>query len=899
MQTAEQLEDALRNAHAAGDTAAAQKLADALASQRLPTVSDDQIKGNIATHPLTSNQGSQFEEIGNRARVWGGQFVTKDDQARADIIRKVYPDAQFAQAENGDWLAKVNDEHDWARLKTPGSDVVNDMIRFIPAAKLGSLGGGLLSRIGLAGAGGVATAAASEKAAEGLGSEQEFDTQRLAEEGGAMVVGEAVGPALIGGGRSILRNLPGRKKPLERAVEQVAKIDGRRAVDSVGPLPGANAADVHIDPQSLPGGVVYHTTTRANLDRIMKEGISNAPENRTFGSTEPEFSFLSSKDGAKFWRQRIGERTGAQGDELVTIEIPADDLEAGRLLMDREGAAFGGNRASDLSTGTFQYAGAIGPDALARARIVSPDEIATLPNADPLKTSRGRAQRIDRARMEGGEVDGGVRALPSQGEGIKRLKNAEAAAIGRVARDLEIPLTQGQLTRDAGQLRFEEMATGGGRGPFAQQVMRKFEGTQEEAVKRAFNRKLNPNPVAVDMDEAGRVVRDTLRTGDEAMNRSANQAFKRLEQVDASLPGGRVVGLAQEMRNAVPKGLREPGAFVTNSSVKENFAESSRILSDVEAAVEKFAQNPNQPVNFSELMTLRGSISLAQKGATRGDRAALPAMKQALDDFVIREATENLAAGKDIAELFKDAPRAKALWGGLYTKRGKDDIAGGVIRQIVDQDLSGEKVANILVGGAGSAGDRTTYTVAKRMKDIAATNAGMRGKKINPAQLAEKAPEFQALRDAMMHNIGRKGFGMTGDKFAPGAMATHMDKLLDGPGKEVMQELFTGEELLKMRNYRTVLRQMDKDKTHNWSNTAVTAAANNFLGILGKVPGTAIATNVRHGLHARKSAQGVTENLPQGVFATSAKNIGAAYTINDEARTRAIDMVDAKRPKFF
>lgn len=876
----------------------------------LPTVGAESIgAGTMAG--MSAPGLSTGEQRSKRLKAFGGQFFTPDEEARADILREIYPDVEFAQGEDGHMVARVDPEGKFVRLHTPGVNFANDIIRFIPAAKVGSLGAGILSRMGLAGAAGAATGYGSEKAAQALGSEQRTDAKRIAIEGAGMAAGEAIAPVVAGAGRAAIRGgrrLLGGKSAGEQAAERVAQLEGRRAVEATKPnLTGAMKEDVFIDPQSVPGGVVYHTTTKRNLERMMKEGFSPQPaEGRTFDATPDDYIFFASRDAAPFWRKRISERA-PEGDELVTLEIPVDDLEQGKMLIDREGfdwGRFGPDRLPNQAARTFQYSGQITPEALAQARIVPQKEMAEMAlGVSPKESYVGKTSSLNEARRTGGSIGtDDVRALPSEGPVPQRLKNADAAAMTRMAREMGIPLTKGQATRDMGQMALEDSFRRGGRGQGAQRVMSDFDELQARQFKAGAD-KLNPNYVAEDLNEAGNVIGQTLKAGGERQNRAANQAFKRLERINETLPAESVQRLAQDMRAAVPTGLRDPGRLVGDATLKENFKESSRILEDVERIAAEMANTPDAPVKFRELMELRGSIALAQKGAVRGDRAALPAMKSALEDFVIREATDQLANGAEIAQLFKDAPKAKALWGGLYTSRGKDDIAGKVIEQIVNQDLTGEKIANILVNGAESAGNRTTYATAKRMKEIAAVNAGLKGKKYDAAQLAAQAPEFQALRDAMMYNTFRKGFPTgSAENFKPQTLATHLDKLLDGPGKSVMEELFTQKELMQMRNYRSVLKQTIPPKNATNPSGSGDRMWANFLDMMPLLSNVKAASGIRNTARAKAATGGISERLPQGAFTTAGKSIGAAFVENPEGAqvvTRKLEEALARTPRSF
>src|SRR3990167_2554086 len=137
MASLNELEDALRNAHAAGDTAAANKLADAIVAQKGESVIDWRSGAPKST------------------RLAVGAVPEKN---RLETIRKIHPDAEPFQ--NGNFLF-TSPETGLSTVYNPSGPDWGDIVAGLPEVGEiigGSIGAGVGAVAGLpAGLGGVAT----------------------------------------------------------------------------------------------------------------------------------------------------------------------------------------------------------------------------------------------------------------------------------------------------------------------------------------------------------------------------------------------------------------------------------------------------------------------------------------------------------------------------------------------------------------------------------------------------------------------------------------------------------------------------------------------------------------------------------------------------------------------
>lgn len=167
-----------------------------------------------------------------------GYLTTPTLQARADIIKTVLPDAKIEIDRNtGRHVVTYRGETGY--IDKPGVtlggllDTVAQVGKFLPAGKIASLGGGLLSKVGLAAAGGAATSVAEDVAAIPQGSQQGVDIEKAAITAAGAGAGQAVsGPIsrgvgwLANKGQNVWRALRGNPIYIEggRLTEQGRRL---------------------------------------------------------------------------------------------------------------------------------------------------------------------------------------------------------------------------------------------------------------------------------------------------------------------------------------------------------------------------------------------------------------------------------------------------------------------------------------------------------------------------------------------------------------------------------------------------------------------------------------------------------------------------------------------------
>lgn len=805
------------------------------------TVPGESIKGEFGSPFMLGREGEgTAKRLGAGAAYGAGLILTPDTEARVNMLKRFAPDAEVAQDEKGNPVVRLSADQPWQYINAPGlsgqdvTDFAGDVVKFLPAAKAATFGGGLASRAALGGAAAGYTQATGEGVAQiALGSETDPSLGRTAAAAAGGAAGEVAAPYIARGVDKLLR----RKPDPTSALSKIAEGEGRRAAATI---PGRAAKDVFIDPQSVPGGVVYHTTTRERAAQILRDGLSSQPAKRNFGATEPEYVFLADKKAAPFWRDRIATQSG---DDVVTLEIPAEYLQRGKLVLDREGIPGSGLGHPDASPRTFQYAGDIPPEAI---RVVSGEARAPGDFMPPNQKNWARAERkLDRAAERGGQVTrDGAAAIPRRqiddavNKGT-RLNENEAAAMDALAREYGVRLSRGQATGDMGQLRFEQAARRGARGNVAEGIVRPLYGSQAGDVQQAI-RGLSGDRVAQDIPEAGAMIQSRLRQEYANVDDAMRAAYGRVERSGARVGKGAVGELKASIDKALPKEFARPGVLSSPEVVADLYPNTSRIYSTLARKADEIAQAEDiRQINFADIVSLDRQITKAQQGAKGADRAGLSGLKEGLRNWMREAGAAAIESGDArVIDDYLEAVGGRAQLGTVFSKKDRSDIAGRVIDDLVNREIGGEEAINKLIGVTQAGGKAESLAAVRRIKQI----------------VGDGAPEVQALRDAQVDKIIRKGFSPNGE-INPSAIVKAFDEALDGRGREMMAELYTPEELVRMRNLRAVVSRLitPRDVYNPGSGDAILSAIWDFNS---NTPGLNLLAGLNNALRATGAARG-------------------------------------------
>lgn len=133
-------------------------------------------------------------------KMFLGTMSTTDPRALQDIILSSVEGAKGGEDAQGNPYVVIGGKPYYTNKQglSPVDAVgfVGDILQFLPASKAAALGKGLLTRLGIGGATSGAISATKETGAQMLGSQQEFDTAKVALDTAFGAGGQAVGDAL-------------------------------------------------------------------------------------------------------------------------------------------------------------------------------------------------------------------------------------------------------------------------------------------------------------------------------------------------------------------------------------------------------------------------------------------------------------------------------------------------------------------------------------------------------------------------------------------------------------------------------------------------------------------------------------------------------------------------------
>lgn len=194
--------------------------------------------------------------------------------------------------------------------------------------------------------------------------------------------------------------------------------------------------DIFIDPQSIPRGVLYHTTPASRAESIRREGIRLNRSPMIGGPDGQDFAYLSQSSTTPGIREMIKTMATQMGEKrpVTTFEIDARKLAAGRLMADRFNVprrglidvSQAGTEVPANAHKLFQYAADIPPEAI--LRVVPEEELSALAAGARDRASLAALHRAKAGRTRLGRDPEAAVETMSPDEALAALKKAEKRA---------------------------------------------------------------------------------------------------------------------------------------------------------------------------------------------------------------------------------------------------------------------------------------------------------------------------------------------------------------------------------------------------------------------------------------------------------------------------------------
>jgi hypothetical protein len=494
------------------------------------------------------------------------------------------------------------------------------------------------------------------------------------------------------------------------------------------------------------------------------------------------------------------------GGRTVVGRMARGGLAAGltQAAMDQGATAFGADRGADpIRTGVAALSAA-GAEPLVSlgGALLRRGTNARRSAAGPLDEQGAATLNANSAMTPVESATGGARsAAPGAA-----TPNASETARRSLADEFDVPLTRGQQAREPDMIRREMQMTRGAMGPEARNEVRPFLQNQVESVEAAARRFGGPDMPATPnrsqlLGETGDRVRDTVRSGADDLWRQIDDAYTAAGQMDAQFTAEGVRDLPDFARQwvssrdfLIPDTVALPSATAAMGRLTA--------LVDEMAALEAGGEVVST-VSLRRIEQARRQINIMGEAAlNNADRRAAGEVRQALDAWTDRAVDQALISGDEGAlEALRSARGLRRRYATVYSEgRGarhrsgtaQPDPAGRIIERIVEDDLSGTEVVNLLIGRSQLGAQRGTARAVERLV----------------TELGPDSPEIGAIRQAYVARLLRN----LPTTEQPGIYGRRLAKdwleATTGSGAEMTRALFTRSERAQMTRYNRLLQEL-------------------------------------------------------------------------------------------
>ena len=486
----------------------------------------------------------------------------------------------------------------------------------------------------------------------------------------------------------------------------------------------------------------------------------------------------------------------AQGGGSMGMRMARGAGAAGgtQALMDQSATAFGAQEGANV----------------VRTSVAALSQAA----AEPL-VSLGGALARSRARSGGALDDAGAAALnrnndltsveavrAGRGAGVNAASSSDEAARRALADEFDVPLTRGQQARDPSQVRSELQMVRGSHGASAREEIRPFLQSQAEAVEgaaRRFGGDVPTGPRSSVEREVGERVQERVRGAANDLWSQIDDAYDVARGLDARFDARAV----RDLPRAADEWLAA-NDFVFDATEMPATRMSRERLQALVSEIDALDSGAEDVVGVSLHrieQTRRQILNAAGAASNNADRAAVRHVRDALDSWTDRAIDDALISGDEAAlEALQQARGLRARYARAYSAnpgRRRDgsirpDGAGNIIRRIVEDDLTGSEVVNLLWGRSQIGNQRGTARAVERLV----------------GELGAESAEVSALRNAYIARLMRRlptseqpgGFTQT--------LARDWRDAMTGPGSEITRALFTRSERAQMTRYTRMLEEL-------------------------------------------------------------------------------------------
>lgn len=377
-------------------------------------------------------------------------------------------------------------------------------------------------------------------------------------------------------------------------------------------------------------------------------------------------------------------------------------------------------------------------------------------------------------------------AYQTLGRGFARQAQ-EATGAARVAEAdvFDIPLTRGQATGDVRQIAREEAFRQGGRGALAQRRMSAFDIAQQEKIKEGITQKLGPDfaprvGLFTEQQQAGGGLYEMIRGKAGEMKKAATDLY---EQIDPTKVRVRAETLG-DVETRIYNSLQESDLIVSPTLTPK----TTEMINQLKSIAPQTEGAKITEVTLKQIEKKRREISNIARDAQGTDASAARNVIREFDNWLDDAVNRGLAQG-DAADL-ETLKRARSLYRNYATEfkpgspKAADADAQRAIVKIVQQDLTPTETMNIVFGASKLGDNQAASRIASKLKGI----------------FGEESQEFERIRAAAFSRLFQDSQG----NFKPAStIVREIDELTMGKGSAVGKELFTSDQLKRLRDFRS------------------------------------------------------------------------------------------------
>lgn len=371
-------------------------------------------------------------------------------------------------------------------------------------------------------------------------------------------------------------------------------------------------------------------------------------------------------------------------------------------------------------------------------------------------------------------------------------------------------------------------------------------------------------PVSDSVEEAGEVLRQDIQQAFDTLDDLADATYTRAFEL---LKGQRVLSDSADSLGTSVTTRLERGAGARDDPMyqyedtglrlniilgdPQNFPQSSSALRQIESLRDLIESGT---INFAVVAKRRQAINHIARSARGEDARAMGFIRNGFDEWLnaqlgraqtfritsVEEAERAAAEASLRNEAHSLYQEANAIWSErqrLFSRRsGGSDPGGAAIERIRDPrgEITGTQIINAIFNTKGVP---TTAAVGalRRIRDssLRALPGGRQAPRgvETPASTAFSdpngtlTPAMMALREAFWHRIMAPAAARSARSVVPGkAVATNLDRAINGEGAGITRLLHTDAEIEQMRQLLQVMKYVERPVGVNTSGTAITAA---------------------------------------------------------------------------